>query len=202
LSNSNRDSQGRWSSANIAAHTPSNAANAGGGTVSAGDTPAQRGPGVSIASLPSADNPGSGGMSPAASIAHDDDWSGTLGAQTSKLLNRPGGAGVKSGMGSGRAQAPQPRNYAAGFTALGLRAAGYGQNEQAGQHQVDTPEGQAQHGRDVPGSGVPGPADPADPGGVPGAGPRDWSPAGATGGAEAAGAASGAAELAPLALAL
>jgi hypothetical protein len=199
LSNSNRDSQGRWSSANIASHTPSNAANAGGGSISAGDTPAQRGPGVNIASLPSANNPGSGGMSPAASISHNDHWAGAA-DQTATLLNRPSGGGVKAG-GGARAQAPQPRNYAAGFTALGLRAGGYGGNESAAQHQVQAPGGRAGHGADVPGSGMPGPGDGTDLDGVPGAG--GGVPAGgAADGAEASGAAAGLEELAPLALGL
>jgi hypothetical protein len=197
MSNTNRDAYGRWSSANISAHTPSTTPIGGGGNISAGSDPAQRGPAPNIASPPTATRPGTGGMAPAAAISHNDDW-GNLGSQTSKLINRPsGGGGVKGGMGSGRVQAPQPRDYS-----QGLRAMGYGQNEQAGQHQVDTPEGQAQHGRDVPGSGVPGPADPADPGGGPAGMTWDWSPAGAAGGAEAAGAAAGAAELAPLALGL
>jgi translation initiation factor IF-2 len=189
LSNSNRDSQGRWSSANIAAHTPSNAANAGGGPISSATDPAP-------ASKPLAGSPNtpSGGPQPGT-----DHWAGAA-DQTATLLNRPSGGGVKAG-GGARAQAPQPRNYAAGFTALGLRAGGYGGNESAGQHQVQAPGGRAGHGADVPGSGMPGPGDGTDLGGAPGAG--GGVPAGgAAGGAEAAGAAAGLEELAPLALGL
>ena len=68
----------------------------------------------------------------------------------------------------------------AGYDAS-MRAAGYGGNESAGQHTVSAPGGPAYHGSDVPGGGVPGPADYGDydddgsaGGGL--GGPRDWSP--------------------------
>jgi hypothetical protein len=40
-----------------------------------------------------------------------------------------------------------------------LRARGYGPEEHAGDHQVITSQGPAWHGADIPGTGVPGPAD-------------------------------------------
>jgi hypothetical protein len=121
----------------------------------------------------------------AAEIETDDD-PGNLSTQTSALLNRPvGGARGAGGMGSTPVGAATPRDYTAGFRALGY---GDPAGERPGQHQVQTPEGRAPHGSDVPGTGVPGPAGDA-------AGD-------AVGGAEATGAAAGLEELAPLALGL
>ena len=118
-------------------------------------------------------------------IAQEDD-PGNLSTQTQTLVNRPVGGG--GGMRANPVGAVTPRDYGAGFRAMGYSdPAGEG----PGQHQVQTPQGPASRGADVPGTGVPGPA-----GGIGEAGAGE---AGA-GGAEAAGAASGLAELAPLAL--
>jgi hypothetical protein len=123
----------------------------------------------------------------AAEIQTDDD-PGNLSTQTAALVNRPVGGGGGGGMRSTPVGAATPRDYTAGFRALGY---GDPAGERPGQHQVQTPEGRAPHGSDVPGTGVPGPAE-----GVGEAGAGEA----AVGGAEAAGAASGLAELAPLAL--
>ena len=121
-------------------------------------------------------------------IGQEDD-PGDLGTQTSALLDLPAGGGG-GGMGNYTAPKITPRDYTAGFRAMGYSdPAGEG----PGQHQVQTPEGRAPHGSDVPGTGVAAPA-----AGVGEAGAGEA----AVGGAEAAGAASGVAELAPLALAL
>ena len=94
---------------------------------------------------------------------------------------------LKAGTANSEAQAA---GRAAGRDAA-MRAGGYGGNEGPGMHTVSAPGGRAGHGADVPGSGVPGPAEVI---GEAGAGEA------AAGGAEAAGAASGLAELTPLAL--
>jgi hypothetical protein len=120
-------------------------------------------------------------------IAQDDP--GNLRSATQALLNRPGSGGGGS-MRSTPVGAARPRDYGAGFRAMGYSdPAGEG----PGQHKVQGPGGRAPHGSDVPGTGVAAPAE-----GVAGAGAGEA----AAGGAEAAGAASGLAELAPLALAL
>jgi hypothetical protein len=81
-------------------------------------------------------------------------------------------------MGNYAAPKITPRDYGAGFRAMGYSdPAGEG----PGQHQVQAPGGRAGHGADVAGTGVPGPVDPADPGGVPA------DAAETAGGAEAAG---------------
>jgi hypothetical protein len=121
-------------------------------------------------------------------IAQDDD-PGNLSTQTSALLNRPVSGGGGGGMRSTPVGAVTPRDYTAGFRAMGYSDPA---GERPGQHQVQA-GGRAPHGSDVPGSGVPGPAE-----GIGEAGAGEA----AAGGAEAAGAASGLAELAPLALAL
>jgi hypothetical protein len=121
-----------------------------------------------------------GGVSSASSIAHDDD-PGNLHSATGALLNR-GRAQHAQAPSMGGAAPPPTRDFGAGWRALG-----YGSNEGAGQHQVETPEGRSAHGADTPAEGIPADADAA------GAGAE-------VGGAEAAGAASGLAELAPLAL--
>jgi hypothetical protein len=132
----------------------------------------------------------------AAEIDTDDD-PGNLSTQTSALLNRPvGGARGGGGMGNYTAPKVTPRDYTAGFRAMGYSDPA---GERPGQHQVQTPEGRAPHGSDVPGTGVPAPAAPTDAGGVPGGAA---SAGDAAGGAEAAGATAGLEELAPLALAL
>jgi len=124
----------------------------------------------------------------AAEFAQEDD-PGNLHTQTSALLNRPAGSGGGGGMGNYTAPKITPRDYGAGFRAMGYSdPAGEG----PGQHQVQAPGGRAGHGADVPGTGVPGPAE-----GIGEAGAGEA----AAGGAEA-GAAAGAEELAPLALAL
>jgi hypothetical protein len=117
------------------------------------------------------------------------DGPGNLSTQTDALLNRPVGGGG-GGMRANPVGPATPRDYGAGFRALGY---GDPAGEGPGQHKVQTPEGRAPHGSDVPGTGVPGPAE-----GIGEAGAGEA----AAGGAEAAGAASGLAELAPLALAL
>ena len=177
MSNANRDAQGRWSSADIAVHTPSDAGNGGA---------------PDIADAPTAARPGSGGMAPAASIAHDDDWGAAN--QTAALLGHSG-AGRGGGMQSTQVGPVAPRDYSAAY-----RSMGYSAGESAGQHQVQA-GGRAGHGADVPGSGVPGP-DPAGAAGDAAGGAGDAAGAAAAGGAEAAGAAAGLEELAPLALAL
>lgn len=200
MSNANRDAQGRWSSANIQGHTPSTTPLAGGANISSGTDPAQRGAASSIASqsgdphaqaapvFSSAADPAARGAASSTPDGSKDDWGAP--SQTGKLLNRPTlrGAGA-----AGVPMAPPPvRDYSAAY-----RSMGYSANESAGQHQVRTSQGAAQNGRDIPGSGVPGPTDPGDSGGVPGTGAETGA-----GAAEATGAAAGLEELAPLALAL
>jgi hypothetical protein len=124
-------------------------------------------------------------------IAQQDD-PGNLSTQTQTLVNRPvGGGGGGGGMRSTPVGPLVPRDYSAAYRSLG-----YGSNESAGQRQVKTPQGPSQHGSDVPGTGVPGPAETA------GAAGAEADGVDAAGGAAATGAAAGAAELAPLALAL
>ena len=165
MSNANRDAMGRWSSANVSTHTPSDVANAGGSGVNPATDAAPRGAASSI------------------SDGSADDWGGP--SQTEALLGHSG-AGKGSGMGTYSAPKPVIPDYEAGFNKLGftpvpdaepggkpgndaaLRASGYGGNEGPGTHRVFTPGGRPGHGGDVPGSGMPGPADPSDPGGVPG----------------------------------
>jgi hypothetical protein len=178
VSNSNRDAQGRWSSANVQGHTPSNTPNAGGGEIQA-HTPST--------------TPNAGGMQPAASMAHDDAWPGAANP-SSELTSHTGGAGRGPGMGGNPVGRMPVKDYSSAYRAMGFS----GYSEGPGDHQVQHPAGPAQNGRDVPGSGVPGPTDPSDPGG----GLGDVAPTAGAGGAEAAGAEAGVEELAPLALAL
>lgn len=188
MSNANRDAQGRWSSANITAHTPSDAANGGAPNIAAHTAPA-----ASAASISASSDPAQRGSASSVPDGSADHWAGSA-DQTSALLSHSGGAGRGNGMRGTPVGAPQPRDFGAGF-----RAMGYSSGESAGQHQIQAPGGRAGHGADVPGSGMPGPADPTPTGGVPGGA----GPAGdAAGGAEAAGATAGLEELAPLALAL
>lgn len=87
-------------------------------------------------------------------IGQEDD-PGNLSTQTSALLDRPAGGGG-GGMGNYTAPKVTPRDYTAGYRAMGYSdPAGEG----PGHHQVQTPEGRAPHGSDVPGTGVPGPAE-------------------------------------------
>jgi hypothetical protein len=165
-----RDEGGRYSSA---------------ASISSSQDAAPRGPGASIADLPSATRPGTGGMSPAASIAHDDHWSGAA-DQTSALLGHSGGAGRGGGMGGTPRESVAPRDYSAAYRSLAL-----GSGESTGQTQVQAPGGRAGHGADIPDSGIPGPAGPAPAGGAPTGGVPG------AGGADVAGA--GLADLAPLA---
>lgn len=183
MSNSNRDAQGRWSSASIAAHAPGNVANGGGPNIAAHD-PAVA---ASVASISSGADPAQRGAPSSVPDGSGDRWAGAP-DQTSTLLGHNSGAGRGSGMPTTPVGAAQPRDFGAGY-----RAMGYSAGESSGQHQVQTPQGSAGHGSDVPGNGVPGPADPGVPGGAAGD---------AAGGAEAAGAEAGLEELAPLALAL
>lgn len=127
-------------------------------------------------------------------IAQEDD-PGNLSTQTQTLVNRPVGGGGGGGGGGMRANPVGPlvpRDYSAAYRSLG-----YGSNESAGQTQVKTPQGPSQHGSDVPGAGVPAPAETAGAAGAEAGGGVD-----AAGGAAATGAAAGLEELAPLALAL
>ena len=173
-----RDEAGRWASsqagnacgASAAAHTPPAARTPA--SISAGTDPAQRGPGVTIADLPASTNPGSAGMSPAATISHDDD-PGNLHAATSALLNRPAGGRGGGGMRGTPVGPPAPPTYGARFRSLGL-----GGNEVG--TQVRTSQGPSQHGRDIPPEGTPGPADESD-GGVPDIGGADAADAEAAG---------------------
>ena len=119
----------------------------------------------------------------AADISAQDD-PGNLHTATSALLNRPVGGGG-GGMRSTPVGAVTPRDYGAGFRAMGYSDPA---GERPGQHQIQA-GGRAPHGADVPPDGLAAPE-------AAGAGEA------AAGGAEAAGAASGLAELAPLALAL
>jgi hypothetical protein len=121
-------------------------------------------------------------------IAQQDD-PGNLSTQAQTLLNRPVGGGG-GGMRANPVGPAAPRDYTAGFRALGF---GDPAGERPGQHQVQTPEGRAPHGSDVPGTGVPGPAGDAA---------GDAAGGAEVGGAEATGAAAGLEELAPLALGL
>ena len=151
MPNTTRDSAGKYASA---------------ASISSAQDAAPRGPAASIADLPTATRPGTSGMSPAASIAHDDHWPGAA-DQTSTLLNRSG-AGRGGGMRGTPVGPASPPDYAARYRTLGL-----GSNEQSGQVQTQAPGGRAGHGADIPGSGMPGPADPTPTGGVPGAGAGD-----------------------------
>jgi hypothetical protein len=190
MANSNRDSRGRWSSATISPHTPST-------------------------------TPLAGGLGAAAQLTHNDKWAGDA-DQTAALLGKSGGggSGTRQGGGGGKAP-PKPRDFGAGYKALGLgqgskwdtlggkikdgadqgaasaeagraavddawgaptagpndqaaRAMGYGSNEGANTHSYGMPGGPSSHGADVPGSGTDFGG--TDFGGVPGPGPRDWSP--------------------------
>jgi hypothetical protein len=195
MSNANRDAQGRWSSANIAAHTPGDVANAGGSGVNPGTDPAPRGAASSISpgETPAARQSLAGSLSPSSSIAHDDHWAGAA-DQTSELLNHSG-AGPGGGMGEfAGADKPEIPDYEAGFGKLklggapdlarevakagaplvqdaALRAAGYSGPEGPGMHTVSAPGGRSAHGSDIGGSGIPRPGDYGD-GRAPGG--DDW----------------------------
>jgi hypothetical protein len=109
---------GRWSSANIAAHTPGDVANAGGSGVNVAADAAPRGAASSISpeETPAARQSLSGALSPSSSIAHDDDWGAA--DQTGALLNRPAG-GSGGGMGEfGGADKPEIPDYEEGFKKL------------------------------------------------------------------------------------
>jgi len=88
-------------------------------------------------------------------IAQDDD-PGNLSTQTSALLNRPVGGAGGGGMRSTPVGAVTPRDYGAGFRAMGYSDPA---SEGPGQHKVQAPGGRAQHGSDVPGTGVAAPAE-------------------------------------------
>lgn len=176
MSNANRDAQGRWSSANIVGHTPSNVANGGAPNIAAhtplgaagapvfssGSDPAQRGSASSI---------------PDGSADH---WPGAAN-QTTALLNRSPLRG--SGMRGTPVAPPPARDYSAAYRSMGYSSGSASYGERAGDHTISAPGGRAGHGADVPGEGIPGP------------GTSDA----AAGGADVAGAEL--ADLAPLALA-
>jgi hypothetical protein len=198
MANSNRDAMGRWSSANIAAHTPSDAAN--GGAPNIADAPTAMRPGAAdAASFSAADTPAARGAASSISDGSKDNWGGP--SQTDALLNRPAGGGMGESGGVGEIVTPdyeqgfKKLNFggpdlgrevlkagtaesdaqAAGRTAhdAAMRAAGYGGPEGPGTHTVSAPGGPAYHGSNIPGGGIPRPG---DYGGAPGGGPRDWSP--------------------------
>jgi hypothetical protein len=203
MANSNRDQLGRWSSANVAAHTPSTTAN--GGAPNIADAPTATRPGAAdAASFSGSETPAARGAALSISDGSADDWGGP--SQTDALINRPaggqGGGGMGDGGGVGEVVTP---DYEEGFGKLkfdgpdlgrevlsagmanrdgqnaaraagrdaAMRAGGYGGNESAGQHTVSAPGGPAYHGSNIPGGGIPRPG---DYGGAPGGGPRDWSP--------------------------
>ena len=167
-SNQSRDQAGRWTSsqagdaggAAAAVHTPAAARTPVSISSGNSDPHVQPAPAAaSITDLPTATRPGTGGMSPAASISHNDDW-GNLGSATSALVNRP--VGGKGGGMTGVPVGPvKPRDVSAGYRRLGL-----GSNEVGSQ--VKTQEGSGQHGCDIAPGGVPGPAGDTPAGGVPG----------------------------------
>lgn len=161
ISNANRDALGRWSS----------------GKISAGTDPAPRGPAANIR-LTSSDP--SGLSDTPAAVVNESDAYGTLGVQSKKLLagNRAQHVSVPTASGG---KVPEPRDFSEDFAKLGyspdssdlipkddsggqnsnpqaLRAGGYSQGEHAGDHVVSAPGGRAGHGADVPGGGLPLPA--------------------------------------------
>jgi hypothetical protein len=133
MPNTARDSAGKYTSA---------------ASISSAQDAAPRGPGAAIADAPTAARPGSGGMAPAASIAHEDNWAGAA-DQTSALLSHSG-AGRGSGMNSTPPGPSSVRDYSAPYRSLGL-----GSNESAGETRVQAPGGRAGHGADVPPDGMP-----------------------------------------------
>jgi hypothetical protein len=213
VANSQRDERGRFSS--------SSAPNGGGAEINLVDTPDARGAASSIS--PATDPAPSMADLAGRSSASISDYAASAapnGDATAAMLSRGpyrGGGGASGG--GGHAGAAPGRNYdlypgggggTGGGAPLDLggdnsgrddrndaayRAGGYGDpaGEGPGQHQVQAPGGRAPHGSDVPGTGVAAPAE-----GI----ARLALVEAAAGGAEAAGAASGLAELAPLALAL
>jgi hypothetical protein len=204
IANSNRDAQGRWSSANIAAHTPDDAAN--GGAPNIADAPTATRPGAAgPASFSAADTPAARGAALSISDGSADDWGAA--DLTGALLDRPvGGGGGGGGMGEfAGADKPEIPDYEAGFNKLrfdgpdlgreageaffanhqgqkAVRAAGRDAAMRAGGY--GGPEGPGTHRVSAPGgpayhgADVPGGGmpRPGDYGGAPGGGPRDWSP--------------------------
>ncbi len=108
------------------------------------------------------------------------DWGDTNSVLMKHNSVSPGTPGQIGGSGA----MPEPPDFSSAF-----RAMGYSAGEGPGDHQVHTPEGPAQHGKDVPGEGVPGPEAGAEAGAE-----------GAAGGAAGGAAAGGAAELGEVAL--
>jgi hypothetical protein len=66
-------------------------------------------------------------------------------------------AGSGGGMPPPRYVAATPKDFGAGYRAMGFSTGGGPTGETAGQHTVQTPQGRSAHGSDVPSSGIPAP---------------------------------------------
>lgn len=184
MSNQSRDQAGRWASAQagnaggagVAVHTP--AAAAATASISSGNSDLHGQALPATAGFSTTDTPTARGASSSIPDGSRDNWGGP--SQTDALLNRSGGP--KGGGMRGTPVTPAaPPDYAARYRSLGL-----GSNESG--LGVRTQQGPGYRGSDVPGTGVPGPADDSaggapGGGGIPGAGAGD---AAAGAGAEAA----------------
>ena len=84
-------------------------------------------------------------------LALPDPVGSTSGVLQSRMTQPPPGKGGMRAPAAPQAAVPDPQ----GDVDNALRAMGYGPNETAGQHQIQTPEGPASHGADIPGDGVP-----------------------------------------------
>lgn len=193
MSNTNRDSQGRWSSANVQTHTPSGAAN--GGAPNIADAPTATRPGAAdAASFSGSETPAARGAAFSISDGSADDWGGL--SQTDALLNRPaggkGGGGMGDVGGGANKELIPDSDFEQGFAKLRFGGPDLGrevveagmrnhQAQKAGRTAYDAslrtsgyggPEGPGTHVISAPGGSAYHGAD-IDPGGIPGPGDYD-----------------------------